>query len=333
MLIGLKDGNRNNIFDQRLDKIGFVKDTINLPTDSIYLLNLFLERPDYSASVPSYVAKNRITFGFSGDHTDMEIEPLIPLPDSVGTRIQKLRDKDTLNFWLTPTDVDSIVFTVTNERFKVRDTFTVKTRKLAMDTLLLSSTASGKFSFGDRFSIMANTPIVAIDTGKMTLTINDSIPAPFSVALDSVQNQLDFDIVLAPNQKYKVDLLPAAITDFFGTQNDSVSYNFSTGSLADFGDLRSKLEGRLTCRLIVQLTNGKGEVLREIAADAPLGYEFPALSPSNYIVRVIMDENGNGKGDTGSYLKKLQPERISYYPELIEIRANWEKEETFILTD
>ena len=333
MLIGLKDGNRNNIFDQRLDKIGFVKDTINLPTDSIYLLNLFLERPDYSASVPSYVAKNRIIFGFSGDHTDMEIEPLIPLPDSVRTRIQKLRDKDTLNYWLTPTNVDSIVFTVTNERFKVLDTFTVKTRKLAMDSLLLSSTASGKFSFGDQFSIMANTPIVAIDTAKMALMINDSVPAPFTVRLDSVANQLDFDIKIEPNQKYEVSLLPAAITDFFGTRNDSVSYNFATGSPADFGDLRINLDGQVTYPLIVQLTNEKGEVIREIAADAPQGFEFPSLVPANYIVRVIMDINGNGQWDTGSYLKKLQPERISYYPDLIEIRANWEKEETFILTD
>src|SRR5690606_21541307 len=40
-LIGLLDKNRNNMFDQRLDKIGFVEDTISLPTDSIYLLNLF----------------------------------------------------------------------------------------------------------------------------------------------------------------------------------------------------------------------------------------------------------------------------------------------------
>src|SRR5690606_35399541 len=89
MLIGLKDGNRNNMFDQRLDKIGFVQDTISLPTDSIYLLNLFLEQPDYSAAVPSYVAKNRIIFGYTGDPSDMQIEPLIPLPDSVRTRILK----------------------------------------------------------------------------------------------------------------------------------------------------------------------------------------------------------------------------------------------------
>lgn len=333
MLIGLLDGNKNNMFDQRLDKIGFVRDTIKLPTDSIYLLNLFMEEPDYSASVPSYVAKNRIIFGFSGDHAHMKVEPLIPLPDSVRTRILKLPGKDTLNYWLTPTHVDSLVFTVTNDRFKVRDTFTVKTRKLAPDTLMLTSTASSKFGFWDDFSILANTPIVSMDTTKMALTINDTIPGTFSVVLDSVRNRLDFDIDLAPNQSYSVDLLPEAITDFFGTSNDSVSYRFATGSLSDYGDLRILLEGQVSYPLIVQVINEKGELVREIVADAPQGFDFPSLSPGQYGLRVILDTNGNGKWDTGSYLKKQQPERVSYYPDLIEIRANWEKEETFILTD
>lgn len=332
-LIGLKDVNRNNMFDQRLDKIGFIQDTISLPTDSIYLLNLFMELPDYSASVPTYFAKNKILFGYSGDHRDMRIEPLIPLPDSVRTMVQKERDKDTLNFWLTPTDLDSIVFTVTNDRMMVSDTFTVKTRKLALDTLRLSSSASSRFKFGDRFSILANTPLVEIDSSKIGLTVNDSIVAPFRVWLDSTENRLDFDFGVEPNQSYRFNLLPAAVTDFFGSQNDSLAYSFSTGSLADYGDLRIILEGSVVYPVVVQLTNEKGELVREIAALEPRTFEFLSLEPAKYMVRVIFDENGNGVWDTGSFSKKLQPERISYYPNLIEIRAISEYTETFILTD
>ena len=33
-------------------------------------------------------------------------------------------------------------------------------------------------------------------------------------------------------------LLPGAITDFFGIQNDSLNYNLSVGSYADYGNLR-----------------------------------------------------------------------------------------------
>ena len=51
------------MFDQAQDKIGFIEDTITIPTDSIYLLNLFQEQLNYKASVPSLVAKNKIIFG------------------------------------------------------------------------------------------------------------------------------------------------------------------------------------------------------------------------------------------------------------------------------
>ena len=93
------------------------------------------------------------------------------------------------------------------------------------------------------------------------------------------------------------------------------------------------LGGAVTFPVIVQLTNEKGEVQREIFASESQIFEFNNLNPGNYIARVVLDGNGNGKMDTGNYLEKRQPERVSYYPGVIEIRANWEKEETFILSN
>lgn len=65
-MFALNDVNKNNMFDQGQDKIGFIKDTITVPTDSIYLLNLFREQLNYRASVPSLVTKNKIIFGYQG---------------------------------------------------------------------------------------------------------------------------------------------------------------------------------------------------------------------------------------------------------------------------
>lgn len=333
VLVALKDLNKNNIFNQRQDKIGFLKDTITIPTDSIYLLTLFQELPDYSASVPSYVAKNRIIFGYQGNHKDIKIETLTTLPDSVKTIILKERETDTLNYWLTQTDLDSIIFTVSNTKLEVIDTFTVKTRKLPLDSLTLSSSVQGKMSFEESFSVLANTPIAGIDTSKVGLVVSDSILAPFSYTLDSLENKIDFDFDVEPNQKYRFAFLPGAITDFFGIENDTLDYNFSTGSFADYGNLRLNLSGNIRFPMIVQLTNESGETQRELSAEQPKTFEFNNLEPGKYVIRVIFDDNGNGIWDTGSYLKKVQPEKVSYYPDVIDVRANWELEQTFIITD
>jgi hypothetical protein len=71
-------------------------------------------------------------------------------------------------------------------------------------------------------------------------------------------------------------------------------------------------------------------------------YEFKYLLPGKYLFRFIKDKNGNKKWDTGNYLKKIQPERVFYSSDTIELRANWDinyqlkipaEEEGFFLQD
>lgn len=332
-LFAFKDEAKNNVFDQNADKIGFLEDTISLPTDSVYLLTLFKEIPDYRASVPSYAAKNRILFGFTALDSTLSIETITQLPDSVKTKKLPVTDKDSINYWITPTDLDSIVFAVKNENAKTLDTFTVKSRKLPMDTLLLRPSHQRSIDFEDSFSISATTPITKIDSTRIGIFDKDTLQVPFSYLLDSVKNEVNFDFELTDNQNYLVNLLPGAIEDFFGEQNDSLLYNLSTGSYADFGNLSLTISGAVSYPILVQLTNEKGELQRELYATEPRIFEFNNLNVGNYALRVIFDSNKNGIWDTGNYLKKLQAERIAHFPDLIEMRANWENNQTFVISN
>jgi len=333
-LFALKDNAGNNLFDQKTDKIGFVEDTINLPTDSIYLLNLFKEIPDYGVAVPSMVASNKISFGYYGDGSAINIETITKLPDTVKSIITKEREKDTLNFWFTPYAMDSILFAITNDNLKISDTFNVKSRKVAFDSLRLSLNQQGNIEFDKPINILVTTPLVSFDSTKIKLTDKDTLLVANNLKLDTLENQLNFDFKILPNQSYKIELLPGAITDFFDNTNDTVVYNLRTKSVADYGNLSLELNGNnIKYPIIVQLTNEKGDLQREIYANQPQTYAFNNLNPGKYMARVIFDSNKNRKWDTGNFLKKIQPEKISYYPSLIELRANWDWVETFNLID
>lgn len=332
-LFALKDKAKNNVFDQRADKIGFLEDTITLPTDSIYLLKLFQEVPDYKASVPSYVAKNKIIFGYQGNGDSLQITPLTTLPDSVKTIVRKEVEKDTLNYWLTPTDLDSILFTVTNEQKKLIDTFTVKTRKLPLDSLKIVPSHSSKINFEESFYFSANTPLTTIDTAYISILDKDSTSVNFYSKLDTVQNKVNLNFELLDNQNYYISALPGAITDFFGTQNDTLQIKLTTASYADYGDLRFNIKGDITYPLIVQLTNKKDELVREVYLKEDKPIDFPKILPNEYQIRVIFDANGNGKWDSGNYLQKVQPEKVVYYPDIIEVRAFSEYENTFTIKE
>lgn len=328
-LIALKDVNKNNIFDQSSEKIAFIEDTVTLPTDSTYLLTLFKEIPNYQALPPSFAAANKIIFGYAGGDENIQIDPLISFPDSVRTLIQKQRDKDSLNYWFTPFGADSLVFTVRNPSAVAIDTFSVKSRKLAADSLVIEPSHRGSIIFGETFKLSANIPIITLDTSKVRVVNKDTLDVPFTTQLDSIKNEVLLNFEKEPNQNYTLEVLPDAFMDFFNHTNDSLNYQLSTRSFTDYGNLRMNINGQFVYPIIVQLTDEQGEIRSEHYATQPGIIEFNNLQPANYLVRVILDANENGKWDTGNYLGKIQPEKVYFYSQVLEMRANWEFEQSF----
>lgn len=328
-LFAIKDESKNNVFDQNIDKIGFIEDTVTLPTDTVFLLNLFKEIPNYSLKTPNFAAANKIIFGYSGGDENLEVAALTEFPDSITTLVVKEPEKDTLNYWFTPFEIDSIIFKVTNKSLKKIDTFTVKTRKLVSDSLMLIPSHRNKINFADEFHITTSIPIVTIDTTRIAIFNKDTIDVNFESQLDTALNRISLQFEKEPDETYYLNLLPDFVTDFFGDTNDTINYRLSTGGYADFGNLRLNLAGDITHPIIVQLTDDKGALYREIYVPEAKALDFNFLEPGNYLIRLIIDKNANGKWDTGNYLSKIQPEKVIYYPTVIEMRANWEKIETF----
>ena len=75
----------------------------------------------------------------------------------------------------------------------------------------------------------------------------------------------------------------------------------------------------------MELINEKNEVSRRVVKGNSIDlYKFENLNPGNYKARLIFDKNDNNKWDSGNYLKKIQPEKVVFFPEEIEIRAGWD---------
>ena len=74
--------------------------------------------------------------------------------------------------------------------------------------------------------------------------------------------------------------------------------------------------------IIVELVNEK---FTQIINNKMKGYgfDFQNIPPGKYYLRVIEDKNNNYEWDYFSIKKKIDSERITYYPELIEVLSNW----------
>ena len=102
--------------------------------------------------------------------------------------------------------------------------------------------------------------------------------------------------------RYKVQILPEALIDFFGNTNDTLNYNVRTKTFADYANMRVTLVNA-TYPVIVQLTDENGIVKYEQFSEAPQVFDFKSIEPNNYFLRVIYDSNNNKKWDSGNYLK------------------------------
>ncbi len=328
-LIALRDEGKNNIFDPSVDKIGFVEDTVYLPTDSVYQLRLFRQIPDYGVLPPSFAASNKIVFGYNGPQPP-KVSLITKLPDSVRTLFAREPGKDSLNLWISPFSADSLLFAVGHPNQETRvDTFSLKPVSAEADSLTFSWSPRQALNFVDTVYLNANLPLRAIDTSLFRMTDTDSLPVALEPVLDTLQNRVRLNFTKDPNQSYTLEVLPGGVTDFFGTANDTLGTRWRTGSPADYGSLRMNLQGVPQFPLVLELIDEKNELVRSHYLTEYREVQFPYLDPGNYRVRIIFDANGNGKWDTGNYLEKVQPERVIYYPGAIEMRANWEKVETF----
>ena len=197
----------------------------------------------------------------------------------------------------------------------------------------ITTLSKGNLPLNENFRLRSNTPVETFNDSLVRLFDKDTLLVPFSSKIDRFNNEIEIDFEKTENNAYTLEILPEAITDFIENKNDSLSFKFRTKKLADYGKVFLTLQNVKQYPVIAQLTNDKGEVLSERIVTNEKTIVFDYLDPAKYSLRVILDDNKNGKWDTGNYLKQLKPERIIYYPEVIEVRANWELKQTFVLKD
>lgn len=328
LLMALKDGNGDNKFQQKTDQIAFHKNFIDVPTDSLYTLKLFNEELDFKPVRPRLISGEKIAFGYEGNYKDMDIKITSETPDDFTYRITKDEKTDTLYYWYKPRlKVDSLLFKVTHPT--IEKDYTARISEQKRDSLIIKAEPTGKINDQEAFNIFANTPLTAFDASKMKILDKDSTNVEFTTAYDSIKNTYSFDFKRTEDNSYKIEVLPEAFVDFFDNKNDTLNYSLSTKKASDFGYYRFTLVNA-TYPIIVQLTDANGEVKYEQYSTKPEALDFLNLESGLYFIRVIFDTNGNGKYDSGNFLKRIQPERVSHFEMEEEVRSDWGLVQTLI---
>lgn len=327
-LLALKDENNNNKFDQKTDKIGFIKEYITLPNDTIYELELFKQQPVFKVTNISQASGNKIIIGYQGKLINPKIE-ITKNKISLPYIVTKFADKDSLQIWFKEAKTDSVKIKFKDNTYS--KTVDLKLKNQKKDTLSLAPKFTSILPLKDTYVLKSTTPLVLFESSKMVLLNKDSVAVKFKTEYDEYNQELKLLFIKDPLEKYKLKLFPGAVIDFFNKQNDTLKFNFTTKNTSDYGNLRVKLENVKQFPVIIELTNKEGKVVHSAISDKDTEIYFDLIEPEKVTLRVIYDENKNGVWDSGNFLLLQQAEEVIYFPKEIDVRANWDVEQPFNL--
>lgn len=335
-LIALKENTSDYIYHPKGDKLGFIDTIVSIPTEKDFEIKLFKEIPAFELANPIEVSKGHLIFGFQGDGKNLSAK-VIDLNDfwndkekgSIKYETFLEKEKDTMHFYYKSKELDSVKIKFENGDFLEEKV--VKFRLKQTDSLLLKSNVRGTYYLRDTLTIISNNPISNLDELKFKLTDKDTLNVKFQTEIVKTNNlKLKILFDRKPEERYRFEILPNGITDFFEQTNDTLKVNFNTKAENYYGSINLKINTK-KYPIIVELLTDKNNIVEAIIATKNQDFMFENLVPSKYKIRVIYDKNNNGIWDTGEFLKNKQPEDVYYFNKEIEVKENWFLNENFTI--
>jgi uncharacterized protein (DUF2141 family) len=172
-----------------------------------------------------------------------------------------------------------------------------------------------------------NRPLKDPDLKKILLTDTMNIPVKdVTVSIDSTNKIIKVQTAWQQDASYKLIIPKDFAKDTTGlalAKSDTI--RFKTKAETDYGIVRLKF---------LNYDQSKNPVL-QFFQDNVLVASFPLtgdtwkanlFNPGEYEMRILFDDNKNGKWDTGNYSKKQQPEKVYSISQKLSVRENFEKD-------
>ena len=146
---------------------------------------------------------------------------------------------------------------------------------------------------------------------------------PYDFVPDSL-NLMRYNVYAdwVPGESYAFEVDSTAFHGIYGLFTDKIKKEFKVKKPEEYGQIFYNVTGADSIAF-VELLDAQDKVVRTVpVVDGKADFYF--LNPGKYSARLINDTNGNGVWDTGKYEDKRQPEKVYYYPQVIELKANFD---------
>ena len=342
-----KDSLKKDSLKKR-DTVIQIKDTTKLSKQLLPGINLELfEEIDSTQRVlkADMVNENQIGIFYKFPTKEPKFIPL-NIPDISGWMVPEIsHNKDSVYLWLKNPWKDSLTLQLV-DKDKVLDTAKIDLRKKSLKRKktdkgapkliklkLISNMPDGKLNqFKTDPIITFSYPLSTYDLSRIHLVAGKDTINPTLSFLDSLKRKLRVNYKWKEDRPYQLIIPDSIFSSLNGNSNDSVIFFFRSHSLRDFGSIQMTIQiSDPKGNYLIQLLDEKENIIEQQIITSSGKVKFDYLNPAKYKIKAIFDKNQNGHWDSGKFSRKLQPEKVLYYEKTIEVRANWDIDESWEL--
>jgi len=338
-IYALKEQNNDRIFNGNDEWIGFLADSIVLNKDTSGIkLELTKAYPkDFRIMERKMDANGYVLLTFNRPLENPSTTILFPEKlDS--SKVEKFAmNNDSVKIFIENRELDSIKIVLKDGEDSL-DTLLIRIGKnLKFDREVKPLlNVSNKVDKIRHVRLTSSSPLASVDKEKILLN-EDSIPRRnFQLQQDSLNGDLyHIRFNWRPKKNYELVIQENALKSPFGDTNKEFKALFTLDESNNYGNISFTINGMdTTMNYIAEVINEQKDKVfdhRKIdVKNREITYSnFPA---GKYSLRIIYDENGNGRWDPADVYAKKQAEHIWYLGKTFTIRANWDQNETVELT-
>lgn len=337
-IYALKEQNNDRIFNGNDEWIGFLEDSIVLKKDTTGIkLEITKAYPkDFRTLEKKIEPAGNILLTFNKPLNNATANFIHPEELNASKVERYSANNDSLRIFIPSMELDSIKIALSNEQDRL-DTILIRTNKNAkfereVKPLL---NVTNKVDRTSHIKLTSATPLANVDKSKILIYEDSVSRRNFQLQKDSVnENLYHIRFNWRAKRNYELVLQEGALKSPFDDVNKESKTQFTLDESDNYGNITFTVNGLdSAAQYVVQLIDEQKEKVfdsRVIGAkNNQIAYDkFPG---GKYGLRIIYDDNKNGKWDPADVYAKKQAENIWYLEKTFTIRANWDQNETITL--
>ncbi len=352
-----------HIYEQ-IDSIGgdsiVIREMIATEPTNIHLRMFDEKNPLQYLSTYKRDRREKIHFEFSAKRTDSLTIDFIDVEENSDWYIlEKNNTNDTLSYWIKDSSIykrdtllakleylktDSLgelVSFIDTVKLNFKDPKKAKLSKKKKEKLKIKKPVykfnlktSNTQDLNKDLVLNFNEPLAEINKDSIhfyRLQDTIQIPVDYKIEQDSI-NLLRYHVKIDWKEEtsYVVDIDSTAFLSIYGINSNQFNGKVTTRKKDHYGKIILDVTNVKQAVIVQLLKDNKNETIvqsQRIYSDQTVLFTY--LAPGTYMMKFIVDNNDNGKWDTGNYKKNIQPEMVHYFRKELKIKSNFDVVEAF----